>query len=124
MRLKAVFPNEDNTLWPGQSVTTRLLVQTARDATIVSDAAVQHGPDGLFAYVVGPDRKAKMRKIAVAHSEGGQALVADGLKPGEDVIVDGQYRVEPDGLVEPKAAKTADKVAAAPNDPAAPVASD
>ena len=50
IRLKAVFDNKDHALWPGQSVSTRLLIKTLKDATVVPDDAVQHGPDGLYAY--------------------------------------------------------------------------
>ena len=53
IRLKAVFDNKDHALWPGQSVSTRLLASTLKDATVVPDNAVQHGPDGLYAYAVG-----------------------------------------------------------------------
>ena len=50
IRLKAVFDNKDHALWPGQSVSTRLLIKTLKDATVVPDDAVQHGTDGLYAY--------------------------------------------------------------------------
>ena len=52
IRLKAVFDNKDHALWPGQSVSTRLLIRTLKDATVVPDDAVQHGTDGLYAYAV------------------------------------------------------------------------
>ena len=65
IRLKAVFDNKDHALWPGQSVSTRLLVNTLKDATVVPDDAVQHGTDGLYAYAVGQDNKAELRKITV-----------------------------------------------------------
>ena len=59
IRLKAVFDNKDHALWPGQSVSTRLLVRTLKDATVVPDDAVQHGTNGLYAYAVGQDNKAE-----------------------------------------------------------------
>src|SRR6476469_4122264 len=62
IRLKAVFDNKDHALWPGQSVSTRLLVRTLKDATVVPDDAVQHGANGLYAYTVGPDNKAELHK--------------------------------------------------------------
>ena len=65
IRLKAVFDNKDHALWPGQSVSTRLLVTTLKDATVVPDDAVQHGPDGLYAFAVNQDNKAELRKIKV-----------------------------------------------------------
>src|SRR6202034_2474580 len=61
IRLKALFDNKDHALWPGQSVSTRLLVGTLKGATVVPDEAVQHGTQGLYAFVVGQDNKAELR---------------------------------------------------------------
>ncbi len=99
IRLKAVFDNKDHALWPGQSVSTRLLVKTLKDATVVPDDAVQHGPDGLFAYAVNTDSRAELRKIKVTNSFGGRSVVDEGLTPGQQVITSGQYRVQPGALV-------------------------
>lgn len=95
IRLKAVFNNADHALWPGQSVSTRLLVNTVKDAVVVPDDAVQRGANGLYAYVVGPDNKAELRKIAIGASVDGRTIVEKGLMPGQSVIVAGQYRVQP-----------------------------
>ena len=65
IRLKAVFDNKDHALWPGQSVSTRLLIRTLKDATVVPDDAVQHGNDGLYAFSVNAENKAELRKIKV-----------------------------------------------------------
>jgi membrane fusion protein, multidrug efflux system len=100
IRLKASFPNQDNALWPGLSVTTRLLVSTVTGVVVVPDAAVQRGPNGLFAYVVTGDGKAEMRDLKVARIADGQALVESGLKPGERIVVSGHYRVQPGAAVE------------------------
>ena len=59
IRLKAVFDNKDHALWPGQSVSTRLLVKTLKDATVVPDDAIQHGTSGLYVYAVNHDNKAE-----------------------------------------------------------------
>ena len=99
IRLKAVFENKNHALWPGQSVSTRLLVTTLKDATVVPDDAVQHGSDGLYAYTVNSDNKAELRKIKVSRSIDGRSVVDDGLAPGERVIVAGQYRVQPGATV-------------------------
>ena len=99
VRLKAVFDNKDHALWPGQSVSTRLLIATLKDATIVPDDAVQHGPNGLYAYTVNKDNKADLRKITVSRSLDGRSVVAEGLTPGEQVITAGQYKVQPGALV-------------------------
>ena len=95
IRLKAVFENKEHALWPGQSVSTRLLVTTLKDATVVPDDAVQRGAEGLYAYAVNSDNKAELRKIKVSRSIDGRSVVDDGLAPGERVIVAGQYRVQP-----------------------------
>jgi multidrug efflux system membrane fusion protein len=100
IKLKASFPNRDNALWPGLSVTTRLLVSTVENVVVVPDAAVQRGPDGLFAYVVTADGRAEMRELQVARIADGQALVERGLAPGERIVTAGHYRVQPGGSVE------------------------
>src|SRR6202000_1892006 len=99
IRLKAVFDNKDHTLWPGQSVSTRLLVRTLKDATVVPDDAVQHGTNGLYAYAVGQDNKAEARNVKVSYSIDGRSVVDEGLKPGERVITGGQFKVQPGSLV-------------------------
>src|SRR6516162_2080279 len=95
IRLKAVFDNKTHTLWPGQSVSTRLLLKTLKDATVVSDDAIQHGTDGLYAYTVTPDNKAELRKVKVGQSIDGRTVVDEGLTPGERVITGGQFKVQP-----------------------------
>ncbi len=99
IRLKAVFDNKDHALWPGQSVSTRLLVKTLKDATVVPDDAVQHGTSGLYAYAVGADNKAELRKVKVSQSIDGRTVVDEGLKPGDRVITGGQFKVQPGSLV-------------------------
>jgi multidrug efflux system membrane fusion protein len=109
IRLKAVFDNKDHALWPGQSVSTRLLVSTLKNATVVPDDAVQHGTSGLYAYVVNQDNKAELRKVKVAQSIDGRSVVEHGLSPGEKVIIAGQFKVAPGTLV---------SIAVASSDPA------
>jgi multidrug efflux system membrane fusion protein len=99
IRLKAVFDNKDHALWPGQSVSTRLLVNTLKDATVVPDDAVQHGTDGLYAYTVNQENKAELRRIKVSQSIDGKSVVDEGLSPGQQVITAGQYKVSPGTLV-------------------------
>ena len=99
VRLKAVFDNNDHALWPGQSVSTRLLIATLKDATVAPDDAVQHGTDGLYAFTVDKDNKAAMRKIKVTRSIDGRSVIDEGLSPGETVITAGQYKVQPGSLV-------------------------
>ena len=99
IRLKAVFDNKNHALWPGQSISTRLLVKMLKDATVVPDDAIQHGADGLYAYAVNQDNKAELRKLKVSYSIDGRSVVDDGLSPGQQVITAGQYKVQPGTLV-------------------------
>jgi multidrug efflux system membrane fusion protein len=106
IRLKAVFDNKDHVLWPGQSVSTRLLVKTLKDATVVPDDAIQHSTNGLYAYVVNQENKAELRKIKVSQSIDGKSVVDSGLSPGEQVITAGQYKVQPGTTVATKVANS------------------
>lgn len=95
IRLKATFDNKDHALWPGLSVSTRLLVNTLKDAVVIPDDAIQHGPDGLYTYAVADGSKAEVRKLKVGPSTNGKTLVDSGVKAGEQVVTRGQYRVQP-----------------------------
>jgi membrane fusion protein, multidrug efflux system len=113
--MKATFENTDNALWPGLSVSTRLLVATLKQVTVLSMDAIQHGPSGLYAFVVGTGNKVEMREIKIGQEGNGQAVVLQGLSPGEKVVTAGQYRVQQDSLVEPTMASSP---ATAQNSPA------
>ena len=106
IRLKAVFDNKDHMLWPGQSVSTRLLVKTLKDATVVPDDAIQHSTDGLYAYTVDQNNKAVLHKVKVSASIDGRSVVDEGLAPGEQVITAGQFKVQPGTLVTTAVAST------------------
>ncbi|TPQ39794.1 efflux RND transporter periplasmic adaptor subunit [Bradyrhizobium guangdongense] len=99
IRLKAVFDNKGRTLWPGQSVSTRLLIRTVKDATVVPDDAVQHSTNGLYAYTVSQENKAELRKVKVSYSIDGRSVIEEGLSPGQQVITGGSFRVQPGSLV-------------------------
>jgi multidrug efflux system membrane fusion protein len=94
VRLKATFANEDEALWPGAFVNVRLVTRIARNAVVVPARAIQQGPSGDYLFVVTPDATVEMRTVRVAQSENGDALVAEGLKGGERIVVDGQYRLD------------------------------
>jgi len=100
MKLKATFPNENLSLWPGQFVNTRLLVNTIKDGIIVPAAVVQRGPQGSYAYVIKPDHTVEMRPVTVQQIDSGVALISEGLAAGEQVVVDGQYKLQPGSKVE------------------------
>jgi multidrug efflux system membrane fusion protein len=105
--MKATFQNTDDALWPGLSVSTRLLVDTLKQATVVPDGAVERGPNGLYAFVVGGDNKVEMRDITVGQEGDGQSVVLTGLAPGETVVTAGQYRLVQGSLVQSSAAASA-----------------
>lgn len=93
LRLKGTFLNKDLRLWPGQFVNVRLLLTTRKGGTVVPASVVQRGPAGTFAFVLSND-VAFVRSIKVAQIEQNQALIDDGLVPGERVVVDGQYKLQ------------------------------
>jgi membrane fusion protein, multidrug efflux system len=95
IQLKANFDNKSNRLWPGQLVNARLLVDTRHNGLTVSAAVVQEGPHGPYAYVVNPDSTVAIRPIKVAQISDGQALIDSGLKANEQVVIDGQYKLQP-----------------------------
>ena len=96
IRMKATFANTDNVLWPGLSVSTRLLVDTLKQVTVVPDDAIQHGPNGLYAYVVGSDNKVEMRDITgrPRGSMDNRSSCRD-CRPAQKVVTAGQYRLRP-----------------------------
>jgi multidrug efflux system membrane fusion protein len=106
VKLKAVFDNEDYKLWPGQFVNVRLLVGKHPDALVVPTEAVQLGPEGSYVYVVGESNTAEMRPVATGGAEAGLTLIESGIKAGEKVVVDGQYRLQPNSPVSTASAKT------------------
>jgi multidrug efflux system membrane fusion protein len=100
--LKAEFPNLDRRLWPGQFVAARVQLGIEKNAVVVPQSAVQHGPDGLYVYVVKPGNKAARVDVKLGYQGENHAVVTDGLSGGEDVIVAGQVRVQDGEAVEPK----------------------
>lgn len=94
IKLKAQFDNQDRALWPGQFVNVRLLVRTEKDGLTIPAPAVQRGPNGSFVYVVKADETAEMRAVDTSQTEGGVALIVKGLAAGEQVVTDGQYRLQ------------------------------
>jgi multidrug efflux system membrane fusion protein len=95
IQLKANFPNKSNRLWPGQLVNARLLVDTRHNGLTVPAAVVQQGVNGPYAYVVNPDNTVAIQPVKVAQISDGQALIDSGLKANQQVVVDGQYKLQP-----------------------------
>ena len=100
VRLKAVFDNEDGVLFPNQFVNARLLLRTEKDATLIPTAAVQRGAQGPFVYVVKPDQTVGVRQIQLGVTRGDEAAVANGIAPGELVVVDGADKLRDGAKVE------------------------
>lgn len=89
VKLKAVFPNEDQTLFPNQFVNARLLVERLTDVTVVPAVAVQRGPDSSFVYVVQSDSTAALRPVRTGPAQGELVAIVEGIEPGELVVTDG-----------------------------------
>ncbi len=103
VRLKAVFANKDNELFPNQFVNARLLLDTRQDAIVVPASAIQRGPRGTFVYIVKSDKTTEIRPVSIDDIQGGQVAVKTGLSPGELVVVDGAERLREGSTVEIRA---------------------
>jgi multidrug efflux system membrane fusion protein len=101
VELKARFANEQRLLWPGEFVNVQLTMQVLHNATTIPATAVNRGPNGSFAFVVGKDKKAVVRPIVVAWTEGATAVISKGIEPGEVVVTDGQMILKAGSLVKP-----------------------
>jgi multidrug efflux system membrane fusion protein len=97
--LKALFPNEDEVLWPGQFVNVRLRLRTLPNAVVIPASAVQSSQKGEFAYVVGADQTAQMRLVQLGPRLDGEVVITDGVAADETVVVDGQLRLTPGAKV-------------------------
>ena len=107
IKLKAVFANLDDNLWPGQFVNLRTRLEVRRGALTLPSAAVQRGPEGLYVFVVRPDNTAALQAVEVGQDDGHAVVVAKGLSGGERVVLAGQSRLSIGALVvasEPKPA--------------------
>lgn len=116
-RLKSEFPNVKNELWPGQFVNVQLLVNTVDGGLVIPAQAVQRGPDGDYVYQVQADKTVKMQPVVVAGEVGdSHVMIGSGLKVGEQVVTEGQFRLKPGSKVnalkpgEVPAAPTADQL--------------
>jgi multidrug efflux system membrane fusion protein len=93
IKLKATFPNQQETLWPGGFVGVRLQVDTAKGAVVVPTAAIQRGPHGAYVYVTNADGTASRRAVTVGHEDEQGSIIAEGVQPGDSVVVDGASRL-------------------------------
>jgi multidrug efflux system membrane fusion protein len=112
IQLKANFPNKAHRLWPGELVNARLLLDTRHDGLTVPASVVQQGQKGSYAYVINPDNTVEIRPVTVAQISEGQALIDSGLKANEQVVIDGQYKLQPGTNVTVLHGKAAEEAAA------------
>ena len=94
IRLKAEFPNNDERLWPGEFVRTRILISTQKDAVTLPSVAVQRGPDGTYVWVVKQDNTVEQRPITTQIVSEDLAIASKGLTAGERVVLNGQSRLD------------------------------
>jgi RND family efflux transporter MFP subunit len=106
VKVKAVFDNKQQTLWPGAFVSVRLVVETLKDATVVPQASLIQGPRGNIVYAVDDGGKAVARPVVVVQAAGTDAVVT-GVKPGERIVVDGRQNLRPGAPVAERAASGA-----------------
>jgi multidrug efflux system membrane fusion protein len=99
-RLKAVFDNKDNALWPNQFVNIRLLLEVRKNSIVIPSAAIQRGPQGSYVFVVKPDKTVEVRPITIALTQDNASAVGSGLSVGEVVVTDGQDKLQAGTKVE------------------------
>ena len=103
-KLKSLFSNQDNALFPNQFVNVHLLVDTKRNLTIVPAAAIQRGPQGTYVYAAGSDNTAKIRTVTIAQTTGNNVGLSAGLNPGDLVVIDGMDKLQDGSKINPSAA--------------------
>ena len=106
VRLKATFQNDDRRLYPGQFVNLVLTLGTQNQATVVPSQAVQIGQDKSFVYVVKSDMTVEVRTVKTGTAIDNMTVIEDGLKPGEQVVTDGQLRLVPGAKVQTRGQAT------------------
>jgi membrane fusion protein, multidrug efflux system len=110
IRLRAEFPNTKHLLWPGALVNARLLLETQPNALTIDSSAVQQGPNGSYVYVIGNDQTVSMQPVHVVQIDNGQALIDQGLTANQEVVVAGQYKLQPGSHVVELTGKAAEQV--------------
>jgi len=99
-RLKAVFDNKDNALWPNQFVNIRLLLEVRKDSTAVPAAAIQRGPQGTYVFVAKSDNTVDVRPVTIAFTQDNVAVIASGVSASEVVVTDGQDKLQEGSKIE------------------------
>jgi multidrug efflux system membrane fusion protein len=94
IKLKAIFPNTDESLFPQQFVNVVLLLDTLHNATLIPQAAVQRGAPGTYVYVINSDSTVNVRKVTLGPGDANNITIAQGLKVGENVVTDGADKLK------------------------------
>jgi membrane fusion protein, multidrug efflux system len=105
IKLKAEFKNGDRRLWPGQFINVALTLSTQSDAVVVPSETIQVGQEGQHVFVVKPDNSVEVRPVVVARTDEGEAVIANGLQPGEQIVREGQFLLGPGSRIEIKDGK-------------------
>jgi multidrug efflux system membrane fusion protein len=113
-KLKAVFDNKDNQLWPNQFVNADLLLETRKNSTVVPTAAILRGPQGTFVYTVNPDKTVQDKPVTVSLTQGDTTVITSGLNPGDTVVTDGQDKLQRGSRIEPRSTGPSGGPGAAP----------
>ncbi|MGC2539645.1 MAG: MdtA/MuxA family multidrug efflux RND transporter periplasmic adaptor subunit, partial [Candidatus Sulfotelmatobacter sp.] len=101
-KLKAVFDNRDNQLWPNQFVNANLLLETRKNSTVLPTAAILRGPRGAYVYAVKSDQTVEARPVTIALTQGNTTAITSGVNPGEMVVTDGQDKLQTGSTIEPR----------------------
>jgi membrane fusion protein, multidrug efflux system len=113
IRVKATFPNPHNSLWPGEFINARVLIRTDRNVLTVPSTAIQRGPNGMFTYVVKSDSTVEARPLKVGDESAALTVITGGLKDGEEVVINNQYRLQPGARIRSAAPAAAAEAAGA-----------
>jgi multidrug efflux system membrane fusion protein len=105
-------------LWPGQFVTARLLTKTIAHATVVPVNAIEHGQTGTYVFRVRQGDTVEVRPVTVSTTTAEVAIIADGVAPGERIVIAGQYRLQPGTRIDPHPAANGPRLPASPGPPA------
>ncbi|MGA7474601.1 MAG: efflux RND transporter periplasmic adaptor subunit [Candidatus Sulfotelmatobacter sp.] len=101
-KLKAVFDNKDNQLWPNQFVNANLLLETRKNSTVLPTAAILRGPQGAFVYAVKTDKTVEARPVTISLTQGNTTVITSGVNPGDMVVTDGQDKLQTGSTIEPR----------------------
>jgi membrane fusion protein, multidrug efflux system len=115
IRLKAMFDNTDERLWPGEFVNARVTLETRHNVIAVPTTVVQRGPQGLFAWVVNTDNIVEPRRIELGPASGNLTVINAGLAEGDRVVTDGQYKLQANTRVMVTSPSVADNAPSAPS---------